>query len=186
MQLPTTYVILGLIALPTFLAGMYLQQVAKTWLQSYKLKRRFARGARAEVLAAKLLKKSGYTILREQASLTWRVLLQDKWVPVEMRADYLVSKSGKRFIAEVKSGKSAPRIETASTRRQLLEYRLAYNVDGVLLVDMEAEKILDVEFDLSNFEKSSYGTIKRLGSFLLASLYGAIIALASYYVLFLT
>ena len=33
-------------------------------------------------------------------------------------------------VAEVKTGRLAPRIDTPATRRQLLEYRLAFDVDG--------------------------------------------------------
>ena len=34
----------------------------------------------------------------------------------------------------------------AATRRQLMEYAIAYDVDGVLLVDMESEKVRRVAF----------------------------------------
>ena len=46
----------------------------------------------------------------------------------------------------MKTGKAAPRISTASTRRQLLEYLYAYVVDGVLLVDMANREINEVDF----------------------------------------
>jgi hypothetical protein len=51
-------------------------------------------------------------------------------------------------VAEVKTGTLAPRIETATTRRQLLEYRVAFAVDGVLLVDADAGTVRRVEFPL--------------------------------------
>jgi hypothetical protein len=54
-----------------------------------------------------------------------------------------------RYIAEVKTGRAAVRLDTAATRRQLLEYRVAFDVDGVLLVDAEAGEIRLVEFPLS-------------------------------------
>jgi hypothetical protein len=40
----------------------------------------------------------------------------------------------------------APRIETSATRRQLLEYGLAFDVDGVVLVDAEAERVRTITF----------------------------------------
>ena len=64
---------------------------------------------------------------------------------IELRADYVVTRQGRRYVAEVKTGRVAPRIETASTRRQLLEYRHAFDVDGVLLVDADARRIHLVE-----------------------------------------
>jgi hypothetical protein len=51
-----------------------------------------------------------------------------------------------RLVAEVKSGKIAASLACAATRRQLLEYRLAYDVDGVMLVDMAAGRVHEVRF----------------------------------------
>jgi hypothetical protein len=67
---------------------------------------------------------------------------------VDVRADYVVGVSGRRYVAEVKTGVFAPRLETAATRRQLLEYRIAFDVDGVLLVDAETERVRLIEFPL--------------------------------------
>ena len=49
-------------------------------------------------------------------------------------------------MAEVKTGAVATKIETAATRRQMLEYAVAFGTDGVLLVDMQAREIRDVVF----------------------------------------
>ncbi len=69
--------------------------------------------------------------------------------PVEagLRADLLVERRGRVFVAEVKTGPAA-RPTAPDTRRQLLEYRIAFDCDGVLLVDMDAERVLRVDFDL--------------------------------------
>jgi hypothetical protein len=50
------------------------------------------------------------------------------------------------LVAEVKTGEVAPRLSTAATRRQLLEYRVAFDVDGVLLVCPERGTIQRVDF----------------------------------------
>ena len=63
-----------------------------------------------------------------------------------MRADYLVEQDGERLVAEVKTGAEAPELSTAATRRQLLEYRVAFAVEGVLLVCPERGTIQRVEF----------------------------------------
>ena len=49
-------------------------------------------------------------------------------------------------MAEVKTGISAPLLTNAATRRQLLEYCVAYQVDSVLLVDVDAQAIREVTF----------------------------------------
>jgi hypothetical protein len=67
-------------------------------------------------------------------------------VPVTVRADYLVVRAGRRYVAEVKTGSTAPSAHHVATRRQLLEYRHAFEVDGVLLVDPEEDSVSEVSF----------------------------------------
>jgi hypothetical protein len=112
----------------------------------FKMRRRFARAARAEDNAAKLLQRRGYKVLEIQPELSWQVKLNGRPHDIEIRADYLVARGRRRYIAEVKTGNHAPSITTSATRRQLLEYRMAYAVEGVLLVDMEDEAIYHVDF----------------------------------------
>ena len=74
-------------------------------------------------------------------------------VQTELRADYLVeSDEGELFVAEVKTGDEAPQLTTAATRRQLLEYQVAFSIafdaDGVLLVCPELGTIQRVQFPL--------------------------------------
>lgn len=67
-------------------------------------------------------------------------------VDLELRADRIVARRRRRFVAEVKSGTRAPRIAHGPTRRQLLEYRLAFDVDGMLLVDPDRGIAHEVTF----------------------------------------
>ena len=67
---------------------------------------------------------------------------------VDVRADLIVTRGGRRFVAEVKTGELAPRLATVATRRQLLEYAHAFDVDGVLLVDPEAGRVAEVTFPM--------------------------------------
>jgi hypothetical protein len=76
----------------------------------------------------------------------WAPRLDGEPMELELRADYLVEAAGERLVAEVKTGDAAPRLDTAATRRQLLEYSIAFAVDGVLLVCPEAGAIHRVEF----------------------------------------
>jgi hypothetical protein len=59
-----------------------------------------------------------------------------------------VEHRGRRYIAEVKTGRLAPRLSHGPTRRQLLEYRAAFDVHGVVLVDADAGSIVHVDIDL--------------------------------------
>ncbi len=60
-------------------------------------------------------------------------------------ADFIVRRRGRLFAADSKTGRAA-RATDAATRRQLLEYMLAFAVDGVLLVDPEAGRVVEVVF----------------------------------------
>ena len=99
-----------------------------------------------EVDAESLVKKHGYDIIDRQVETTWTIRVDGEPVEINLRADLILRRDGKRFVADVKTGKGAPRITTASTRRQLLEYLFAYPVDGVLLIDMESRDIKQVDF----------------------------------------
>jgi hypothetical protein len=128
-------------------------------LQTFRLafrpwirRRRFAasreRGAQGEIRAEALLRRAGFRILGRQVGVTYGLGVDGARLAVDLRADYVVQSRGRRYVAEVKTGVFAPRLETAATRRQLLEYRVAFDVDGVILVDAEADRVRLVEFPL--------------------------------------
>jgi hypothetical protein len=106
------------------------------------------RGEAGEIRAENLLRDCGFGILGRQVAVSYPVHIDGQPVAIDLRADYLVSYGDKRYVAEVKTGRAAPRIDTSATRRQLLEYRIAFDVDGVLLVDAEADRVHAVEFPL--------------------------------------
>ncbi len=103
-------------------------------------------GADGEARAEPLLRSLGYAIVARQAPATYDLTVDGEPCAVALRADLLVERGGRRFVAEVKTGRLAPRLETPATRRQLLEYRVAFDVDGVLLVDVDAGRVHTLEF----------------------------------------
>ncbi len=128
-----------------------VQSIRLAW-QGFSRRRTMAirreRGADGEKRAEKLLVDCGFGIWGRQVAVSYPVLVDNQPVAIDLRADYLVTYGDKRYIAEVKTGRAAPKIDTPATRRQLLEYRIAFDVDGVLLVDAEAERIHAIEFPL--------------------------------------
>ena len=106
----------------------------------YKIK-----GKKAEQKAITLLKKNGYKIESFQTTAKGKLLQDDETVSFFIRADLIVSKDKKKFIAEVKSGKAAS-IEEIYTRRQLLEYSTVFNNKNLILIDIEKNKIKKIEF----------------------------------------
>ena len=120
------------------------------WWRSGKGHRRaVSRAARAgagEVAAEELLESRGYTLIDRQVRCLWWIEVDGEEEEVELRADLLVERDGERFVAEVKTGTRAPDPTYPPTRRQLLEYTLAFAPYGVLLVDVEEGEILTVDF----------------------------------------
>ena len=85
--------------------------------------------------------------LDRQITARWTLFVDGHPREVSCRADLLVSKKNRRFIAEVKTGEFAPDPTLPATRRQLLEYQRAFPVDGVLLVDMVDNAIHHISWE---------------------------------------
>jgi hypothetical protein len=131
-----------LLALALLGAGLAVRRL----LRSRVAHRRARRALRGEKRAAALLRHHGYRVHDAQLSTTYHPRLAGQRWPVALRADYRVSRRGKQYVAEVKTGERAPSLAHPPTRRQLLEYSVAFDVDGVLLVDVEAGLVQEVEF----------------------------------------
>jgi hypothetical protein len=108
--------------------------------------RRAARALAGERDAGALLAAAGYQVLDMQCPLAWTIACDGEPLVIELRCDALVARDGRRLVAEVKTGARAPSLATAATRRQLLEYAVAYDADGVLLVDPEQGRVIEVDF----------------------------------------
>ena len=108
---------------------------------------RSLRASEGEQGAVALLQRAGYAVLEHQVLGSWTVRADGEPVTFGLRADYLVAKDGRRYIAEVKTGRIAPRLSHGPTRRQLLEYTAAFDVDGVILVDADGETLTHVDLD---------------------------------------
>jgi len=110
---------------------------------------RNARARRGEDAAERLLERSGFTILERQATRRWSFEVDGELHVAGVRADLLVTRNERLFVAEVKTGSLAPNPCHPATRRQLLEYWFVYEPDGLLLVDMERCEVREVCFPFS-------------------------------------
>jgi Holliday junction resolvase-like predicted endonuclease len=134
------------IAAVAAIVALWLASTLRRWRGSWRARRRAARAGKGEDRAAGLLEAAGFRIIARQARVAWIPLVDGEPFATELRADYLVESRGELLVAEVKTGREAPSLATAATRRQLLEYRIAFEADGVLLVCPEAGAIHRVEF----------------------------------------
>jgi hypothetical protein len=131
----------------------------RRWERRRRMSLRMERAVAGEERAAELLERQGFSVLGAQAVIDHPVRIDDRVVRIALRADYLAQKAGRRYVVEVKTGALAPRIETSATRRQMLEYRIAFDVDGVLLVDAESGVVHEVTFPtLEEFARRRTGT----------------------------
>ncbi|HEX4461958.1 MAG TPA: hypothetical protein VIA18_28455 [Polyangia bacterium] len=140
------------IVLATAGVGLAALQTARLWWRAaalrWRLRSQAAHAAAGEARAEKLLTRAGYRVDARQAVTSWTVRVGGDDEAVQLRADFLVTRRRRRYVAEVKTGQVAPDIAAPATRRQLLEYRCAFAVDGVLLVDAEANRVHTVDFAL--------------------------------------
>lgn len=123
--------------------------LAGRWIRRARHRRHVKRARNAvyaEKGARRVLERAGYDVEESQARTEWTVLCDGKLRSFDLRADYIVAKGRRRWVAEVKSGDLVTRLQHGGTRRQLLEYQLAYDVDGVLLVDMNSRRVHEVSF----------------------------------------
>jgi hypothetical protein len=134
-----------LFVLPLLL-GIGLWIAVERWYGRWTRQRRWHRAQAAEAAAPRLLRRCGFDVLGAQVEACYSMLVDGQPTYVRLRADYIAVRQGKRYVAEVKSGRFAPQIGNASTRRQLLEYLMAFSVDGIVLVDGEAQCIHEIVF----------------------------------------
>jgi hypothetical protein len=142
------WAVLAIVALAGGLLALVLARIVRGWRGSWRARRRAARAGAGEHDAAALLRRAGFRIVARQARTRWAPIVDGEPLEIELRADYLVEADGERLVAEVKTGAEAPSLSTAATRRQLLEYLVAFAADGVLLVCPERGAIHRIEFPL--------------------------------------
>jgi hypothetical protein len=134
------------------------------------------RALRGEQHAEDLLVDAGYQIVGRQVEGSYLVRIDESATRVVVRADLLVKDPGGRtLVAEVKTGREAPRIENSATRRQLLEYRLAFEAPGVLLVDAGQDTIHTVRFPMD----VSASTERVVSSWMRAAVIGFLVGVAA-------
>lgn len=138
--------------LAAFVAGAVVWLALVRWWKRIagrrRAKARWRRSSRGESRAESVLGSLGYAIESRQVHHVWAIEVDGERHEVQLRADLIASRDGERFVAEVKTGSDAPRVTNAATRRQLLEYSIAYDVDGVLLVNADTGDVREVVFDI--------------------------------------
>lgn len=129
-----------------FLLGLLTGAGAARRRASRRIARQRAKGRAGERAAVRLLRRAGYRILDTEVTAHGRILVDGKELEFRIRADALVTRWWRRYVAEFKGGRDSASPGNRHTRRQLMEYAHVFRVRGVLLVDAPAGKIHRVEF----------------------------------------
>jgi hypothetical protein len=130
--------------LALLLLGALIALRLRAWTGSIRMRRRMRRAIEGERSARGLLERAGFFVVGEQVRGVIVLRVDGAASEHALRADYLVSRGGRRFVVEVKTGALAPSLEHAPTRRQILEYCTAFDVDGALLVDADRGQVREI------------------------------------------
>src|SRR3954464_11462943 len=113
MRLDARELVWVALAIGLALAIALVQSIRLWWIGASRTRPLRAQAARAlegEARAERLLRGAGFTILARQAAHRWFVRVDGDPVSIDLRADYIVQFGARRFVAEVKTGRTAPRI----------------------------------------------------------------------------
>lgn len=159
--------LVGIIFLSGGILSLILYLKIRSFLNNKKAKKRSVISKKAEKTAEKWLKRNGFQIVEKQQSRPLIIQTGQTRHRYSIRTDFLVKKGGQKYIVEVKSGQKNSQITNRDTRRQLLEYFLAYQSHGIILFDMEHKKFLEVKFILPHLH---FRWVENLIFFLLGAL----------------
>ena len=175
-------VLLAVAALAVAIAVVQvLALLMRRWTRRRRMSLRMVRAVLGEERAPALLEDRGFAVIGAQVVVDHAVRIDDRVVVVPLRADYLAERDGARYVVEVKTGALAPRIETSATRRQLLEYRIAFDVDGVVLVDAESGRVHEITFpQLERLARPSTSSSWRVVALALAAVAAVVVAVVRF------
>ena len=160
------------ISMAVVLAAVSAVAVATTvaavrFRRRWAARRRLRRARAAELAAPGLLRAAGLEVIGEQVSGSYEIEIDGEPRRLGVRADYLARCGGRVYVVEVKSGAARDPLRPA-TRRQLLEYQHAFSPDGVLLADVEGDRLLEIGFPTPSVGSSGFLTGALVGALVCA------------------
>ena len=114
-------------------------------LGQWRLRRRLTRAILPEAGAISLAESNGFKVVETLARRDLRFIVKENPVRIEVRADLVITKGGRRYAAKIHGSVDDVDPASAGIRQMVLEFREAYRVDGVALLD--GKKVLLIEFE---------------------------------------
>ena len=133
------------LVLMAIIVAWLLFVVIRNWWMRQRILRKATRGRLIEDKAGEILADLGYAVIEQHPSVPYSWHLDGELMAVKATPDRLVKKNGKSYLVEVKTGAQA-NPKSAKTRRQMLEYYLYGDVDGVLYFDGDTGRLQSVVF----------------------------------------
>lgn len=135
----------GVTVVASLALGWAVQAGMRLALQRWRGRRAAARGARGERQARGLLERAGYRVLAEQPRHQATLEVGGRSEDYLLVPDFLCERGGRRYVADAKTGAGADP-NARATRRQLLEYACAFEVEDALLIDVNRGRIVQLKF----------------------------------------
>lgn len=145
MDLPALAILLAAALLLAVVLGILLWW--RSGVGGRRARARARRAAAGEGASEHLLRSLGYIVFDRQVTRRGTLWVDGVPTPVHVRADLLVWRDGRRYVAEVKTGLRGASPTWPGTRRQLLEYGRFFPGHGLLLVLPESGRVHSLWFD---------------------------------------
>ncbi|MBN2439745.1 MAG: hypothetical protein JXJ04_00305 [Spirochaetales bacterium] len=145
-MIETPTIITIIIGILLLIIGAIVWHLIFSLINYIRVRSRFKKGKKGEVIARKYLKHHGFTIISQQVSEKSQIIIDGKGYTYEVRADFLVKKGEITGIVEVKSGFKATNPLSIPTRRQLFEYYHIFQVDVLYFFDANKRELQAITF----------------------------------------
>jgi hypothetical protein len=132
--------------LAAIVAGAVLYYLISTTIRRYFIAKRLKHGRKSEEKAFHIIEAYGFKVVDYQQPFDYFMHISGAKQAVRLRPDFIIEKSGKRYICEVKTGEMATDPAMTATRRQLIEYATMIANEGIYLLDADKETLTLVEF----------------------------------------
>jgi len=96
--------------------------------------------------ALNLLQNNGYEVIQGKIRIPIDVNTNERNYQSRIIIDYIAKRNGKLYIVKILNKRKKERISGSFLRDELLTMQLMYRADRSLYIDLEKEKIYDIDF----------------------------------------
>ncbi len=119
-----------------------LQRLVRSWLLQERLKQVIV----PEAAAIALAQRKGFSVMALQVRRKLKLRIDKEPRRIDIPAHLLLNRDGKRYVGMIGAKDETLDPANPGTQLKLFQFRSAYRVHGVVLLDVEGKKIVLVEF----------------------------------------